>query len=84
MCKTNLKSAANLLAAVLPLLFCACGNPADNAGEKKAPQVVFAHPKVEDVVLWDEYTAKLEAVASVDIRAQVGGYLKSINFKEGQ
>lgn len=84
MCKTNLKSAANLLAAVLPLLFCACGNPADNAGEEEAPQVVFAHPKVEDVVLWDEYTAKLEAVASVDIRAQVGGYLKSINFKEGQ
>lgn len=35
-------------------------------------------------MLWDEYTAKLEAVASVDIRAQVGGYLKSINFKEGQ
>lgn len=35
-------------------------------------------------MLWDEYTAKLEAVASVDIRAQVGGYLKSINFKEGR
>lgn len=37
MCKTNLKSAANLFATVLPLLFCACGNPADNAGEKKTP-----------------------------------------------
>lgn len=44
---------------------------------------MFEYPVVKDVVLWDEYTAKIEAIASVDIRAQVGGYLKSVNFKEG-
>ena len=39
---------------------------------------------MRDIVLWDDYTAKIEASASVNIRAQVGGYLKSINFKEGE
>lgn len=39
---------------------------------------------MRDIVLWDDYTAKIEAIASVNIRAQVGGYLKSINFKEGE
>ena len=39
---------------------------------------------MRDIALWDDYTAKIEAIASVNIRAQVGGYLKSINFKEGE
>lgn len=39
---------------------------------------------MRDIVLWDDYTAKIEAIASVNIRAQIGGYLKSINFKEGE
>lgn len=39
---------------------------------------------MRDIVLWDDYTAKIEAIASVNIRAQAGGYLKSINFKEGE
>ncbi len=39
---------------------------------------------MRDIVLWVDYTAKIEAIASVNIRAQVGGYLKSINFKEGE
>ena len=39
---------------------------------------------MRDIVLCDDYTAKIEAIASVNIRAQVGRYLKSINFKEGE
>lgn len=65
-------------------LLCACGRQADTSGAKTPPKVVYTKPVVRDIVLWDDYTAKIEAIASVNIRAQVGGYLKSINFKEGE
>lgn len=82
----NLKriNAAGSLFAASILFLCGCGGKVENSGSKELPEVLFSRPVVKDVVLWDEYTAKIEAVASVDIRAQVGGYLKSINFKEGQ
>ena len=42
----------------------------------KAPQ--------KEVTEWDEYTGRLAAVDEVEVRAQVGGYLESIHFKDGQ
>ncbi len=74
---------AAILAGASILFTAGCDNSANVSDNTKAPQVVFEYPVVKDVVLWDEYTAKIEAIASVDIRAQVGGYLKSVNFKEG-
>jgi multidrug efflux system membrane fusion protein len=41
-------------------------------------------PVVKEVVEWDEYTGRLEAVDTVDVRARVNGYLESIHFKDGQ
>lgn len=38
--------------------------------KKKRQKVIYSRPEVQDVVLWDEYTAKIEAVAFVDIRAR--------------
>jgi RND family efflux transporter MFP subunit len=35
------------------------------------------------VVEWEEYTGRLEAAESVEIRARVNGYLQSIHFKDG-
>ena len=48
------------------------------------PKVTVSKPVVEDVVEWDEYTGRLEAVDTVDVRARVSGYLESIHFKDGQ
>lgn len=77
---------AKLLFIGIPAAFllCACGKQADTSATKTAPKVVYTKPVVRDIVLWDDYTAKIEAIASVNIRAQIGGYLKSINFKEGE
>lgn len=36
-----------------------------------------------EIVEWDEYTGRLEAVDSVEVRPRVGGYLESINFTDG-
>jgi len=36
-----------------------------------------------EVMDWDEYTGRLEAVEMVDVRARVSGYLEHVNFKDG-
>ncbi|MCL4245471.1 MAG: efflux RND transporter periplasmic adaptor subunit [Candidatus Dadabacteria bacterium] len=57
-------------------------------GQKPAPppppEVTVSKPLVREVMEWDEYTGRLEAVDSVDVRARVSGYLQSIHFQDGQ
>ena len=48
------------------------------------PTVVVAAPLVRSVVEWDDYTARLRAVDTVEIRPRVGGYLKTLHFDDGQ
>jgi RND family efflux transporter MFP subunit len=47
------------------------------------PKVTVSQPVTRDVVEWDEYTGRLEAVESVDVRARVNGYLQSVHFTDG-
>jgi RND family efflux transporter MFP subunit len=48
------------------------------------PKVTVSQPVVRELIEWDEYTGRLEAVESVEVRARVSGYLESIHFKDGQ
>ena len=64
------------------LLLAAC----DEAPAPPAPapaKVTVARPVERDVVEWDEYTARLEAVDSVEVRARVSGYLEAVRFADG-
>jgi RND family efflux transporter MFP subunit len=47
------------------------------------PKVTVSQPVVREVVEWDEYTGRLEAVESVEVRARVNGYLQSVHFTDG-
>jgi RND family efflux transporter MFP subunit len=47
------------------------------------PSVTVAKPIVKDIVEWDEFVGRYDAVDAVDVRARVGGYLQSIHFKDG-
>src|SRR5215475_11360066 len=47
------------------------------------PKVTVSQPVVRDVVELDDYTGRLEAVESVEVRARVSGYLQSVNFTDG-
>jgi RND family efflux transporter MFP subunit len=47
------------------------------------PQVTVAKPLVRQITDWDEYTGRLAAVESVEIRARVSGYLQSVHFDDG-
>lgn len=58
-------------------------NENPNATAPPKPNVVSSQPLQEDIVEWDEYTGRLQAVESVEIRSRVSGYLKQIGFKDG-
>jgi RND family efflux transporter MFP subunit len=45
--------------------------------------VTVAKPIRKEVVEWDEYTGRTEAVESVQIRPRVSGYIDRISFKDG-
>ncbi|MEO6848661.1 MAG: efflux RND transporter periplasmic adaptor subunit [Chthoniobacterales bacterium] len=47
------------------------------------PVVTVAQAVDQQVQDWDEYTGRLAAVSTVDIRARVSGYLTEVKFKDG-
>ena len=49
----------------------------------QAPAVTVAKPVVKDVMEWDDFTGRFEAIEDVDVRARVTGYLQEIHFIEG-
>jgi RND family efflux transporter MFP subunit len=70
-----------LLAALVGLS--GCKSEATTAQEAPAPQVSVASALERDVTEWDEFTGRLEAVESVEVRPRVTGYIESVNFTEG-
>jgi RND family efflux transporter MFP subunit len=60
-----------------------CRSEATPATQAPAPQVSVASALERDVTEWDEFTGRLEAVESVDVRPRVTGYIQSVNFTEG-
>jgi RND family efflux transporter MFP subunit len=68
--------------ALLSIGFGACRKPATPA-QAPGASVTVAKPIAKKLTEWDEFTGRLGAVASVEVRARVSGYLQSANFKEG-
>lgn len=64
------------------LLTQAC-KKATTASQSAPPQVTVAKPIAKKLTEWDEFTGRLAAVASVEVRARVSGYLQSTHFQEG-
>ncbi|MGJ0490856.1 efflux RND transporter periplasmic adaptor subunit [Methylobacter sp.] len=58
--------------------------PESQNAQGQPPDVKIAQPLAQDVTEWDEYTGRIEAVSSVDVRARVSGYLEKVNFKAGE
>jgi RND family efflux transporter MFP subunit len=64
------------------LLAAACGPGAPPA--PPAPAVSVAEVIARNVTDFDEFTGRLEAVDTVEIRPRVSGYIQSVNFREGK
>jgi RND family efflux transporter MFP subunit len=78
---TSLAVSAAVLAALVGLS--GCKSEATTAQQAPAPQVSVASALERDVTEWDEFTGRLEAVESVEVRPRVTGYIESVNFTEG-
>src|SRR5438874_5748221 len=69
---------ASLAAA---LLLASCGARPPPA--LPPPKVKVVQPVAREITEWDEYTARLDAVDSVEVRPRVSGYLQSIHLQDG-
>lgn len=68
--------------AVITSLVIGCKGEAQDPAPPP-PTVSVAQPLVKTVTDWDEYTGRIEATDSVEVRARVNGSLNSIHFREG-
>ena len=46
--------------------------------------MTVSKPLQREIVEWDEYTGRFDAVETVEMRARVSGYLTEVHFKDGQ
>ena len=70
-----------LAAAVLA----ACsGGHAEEAGMPPPPQVSAAPVLIKPVSQWDDFSGRVEAVQSVELRPRVSGYIDKVNYVEGE
>jgi multidrug efflux system membrane fusion protein len=73
---------------LLPALFAlVAGCRASNADPEQAapppPGVSVAKVEVQTIHDWQEFTGRLQAVKSVEVRPRVSGYVESVAFDEG-
>jgi multidrug efflux system membrane fusion protein len=88
--RSTVLSAQFLLITLLLLFLHGC-NKAETPNAAPATQppvpppakVKIAQPLSQQVTDWDEYTGRIEAVNTVDVRARASGYLEKVNFTAG-
>ncbi len=72
-------------ATIAIVLLAGCSKEASKPPSKPPdPTVTIAKPLTKEIVEWDAYTGRLEAIDFVEIRSRVDGYLDSVHFDEGQ
>jgi len=77
--------AARLVPFAVLALLAACGAKEDPSKQAGGPPAVSVAPVVKrQVQEFDEFTGRLEAPHTVDVRSRVTGNLVKVHFKEGQ
>jgi membrane fusion protein, multidrug efflux system len=71
------------LIVLLAVALSGCGDkPPPQAAAAPLP-VTVAQPVKRTVTDWDEFTGRFEAVEEVQVRARVGGFVTSVEFRDG-
>ncbi|HTF77086.1 MAG TPA: efflux RND transporter periplasmic adaptor subunit [Bradyrhizobium sp.] len=71
------------LIALLALSLSGCGDKPPQQAAAGPPPVTVAQPTKRTVTDWDEFTGRFEAVEEVQVRARVGGFVTSVEFRDG-
>ena len=61
----------------------ACTSTAAQPAAPMLPTVTVAEAIGREITEWDEFTGRLEAVNTVEVRPRVSGYVSSVRFREG-
>lgn len=70
---------------MIALVAIGCGSQAaDNAAAPPAPEVSVAQVLSKQVRQWDEFTGRVSAVETVELRPRVSGYVERVAYEEGQ
>ncbi len=69
--------------SVLAIIAAGCSKASEQAAAPPPPAVTVATPTARTVTDWDEFVGRFEAIQQVQIRARVGGFVDSVDFKDG-
>lgn len=61
-----------------------CKNQDGAAYTPQPPQVSIAPVVAKQVSQWDEYSGRIEAVETVELRPRVSGYIERVGYREGE
>jgi multidrug efflux system membrane fusion protein len=78
------RAAISIVAVLCAGMLAGCDNKPAASGAPSPPPVTVSKPLQKQITEWDEYTGRFEALATVDIRARVSGFIDSIHFRDGQ
>ena len=80
-----MKNVKTMLMAITAVALCAsCSKKVAQPTAATVENVYVATAITKPIEVWDEFTARIDAVKSVEVRARVSGYLAKVNFSEGQ
>ena len=72
-----------LFVVALSLWLAGCNNQKPAAHGPPSAEVTVSKPEQKEVVNWNEFTGRTQAVKLVNVSARVSGYIVDIPFKEG-
>ena len=73
------------LSLLLPLFLAACHKPPAGPPMSMPPAPVTLAPVEEkQIVEWDEFTGRVEALETVELRPRVSGYITEVKFQAGE
>jgi RND family efflux transporter MFP subunit len=71
--------------AIATVVLASAGCSKQAAPQQSPPPTVTVAPvEQKELVEWDEFTGRTEAVESVDVRPRVSGYIQEVRFQAGQ
>src|SRR6516225_7108512 len=68
---------------LLCLVLTGCTHAPAESAKAPPPSIPVSYPVEREITDYADYTGRIAAVDSVEVRSHVWGYLEKVNFKEG-